>query len=125
MELIESPLESLYFSARYKHTRSWRRRFGSRLVGNVESSQLKRNSTFLMGSQTVNAWLAFVFWVLAAHLFTTTEVGQGAAIVSFSALVANFSNLGLPSTLLRFLPLSPSRGGLYSACILFLVVTGT
>ncbi len=38
---------------------------------------LRRNSSFLILSQAINAGAAFLFWIICARLFTTTEVGIG------------------------------------------------
>ncbi len=78
---------------------------------------LRRNSSFLILSQAVNGAAAFLFWIICAHLFKTNEVGLAVAIVSFGGLVSTFTNLGLPNTVIRFLPTSKSPGGLFSSSI--------
>lgn len=83
---------------------------------------LRRNSSLLILSQAVNAGAAFVFWVICAHLFLTKEVGLAIAFISFGTLVATFTNLGLPNTVIRFLPTSKQKGGLFSSSIYAVLV---
>lgn len=78
---------------------------------------LRRNSSLLILSQAINAGAAFLFWIICARLFTTTEVGLAVAIVAFSSLVSTFTNLGLPNTVIRFLPTSKRPGGLFTCSV--------
>ena len=84
---------------------------------------LRRNSSLLILSQAINAGAAFLFWIICARLFTTTEVGLAVAIVAFSSLVSTFTNLGLPNTVIRFLPTSKRPGGLFT-CSVYLATFG-
>ena len=86
---------------------------------------LRRNSSLLIASQTVNAGAAFVFWIVCARIFKTSEVGLAAAIVSFGALISTFTNLGLPNTVLRFLPTSKRPGGLLTGSMYLSVLAST
>lgn len=58
----------------------------------------------LVLSSSLNAVFGFVFWVLAARLFSVFDVGRGSAIVSGLTVVAMIGNLGVPATLVRYLP---------------------
>jgi O-antigen/teichoic acid export membrane protein len=75
---------------------------------------LRRNASLLIASQAINAVSAFVFWALCAHLFPAGDVGLSTAFISFGALVATFTNLGLPFTTIRFLATSKKRGELFT-----------
>ncbi len=88
-------------------------RFKQQLLGDA----LHRSSTLLIAAQGVNAVAAFIFWVLCARLFPAREVGLATALISYAALTAAFTQLGLPVTTLRFLPTSKYRKGLLSASI--------
>jgi O-antigen/teichoic acid export membrane protein len=81
-------------------------------------SGLRRSSTLLILSQAINAAGAFIFWMVCARLFPAHEVGLATALISYGALVAAFTHLGLPVTVLRFLPGSKHRGGLFMAATL-------
>jgi O-antigen/teichoic acid export membrane protein len=78
---------------------------------------MRRSSTLLIFSQAINAAGAFIFWIICARLFPASQVGLATAFISYGALVAAFTHLGLPVTVLRFLPASKQRGGLFSAAI--------
>jgi O-antigen/teichoic acid export membrane protein len=78
---------------------------------------LRRNSSLLILSQAINAGATFIFWVICAHLFKTSEVGLATSLISFGILVSTFTNLGLPNTVLRFLPTSKKQGGLFIAAL--------
>lgn len=89
-----------------------------RLKRHMLHDDLRRSSTLLIGAQAINAGAAFVFWALCARLFPAREVGLATALISYGLLVATFTQLGLPVTVLRFLPASQRRGGLFSAAVL-------
>ena len=78
---------------------------------------LRRNSSLLILSQAINAGAAFLFWIICARLFTTNDVGLAVAIVAFSSLISTFTNLGLPNTVIRFLPTSKRPGGLFTSSV--------
>jgi O-antigen/teichoic acid export membrane protein len=78
---------------------------------------LRRSSSLLIAAQGINAAAAFVFWVVCARLFPAAQVGLATAFISFGLLVAAFTHLGLPTTVLRFLPTSKQRGGLFTAAV--------
>ena len=65
---------------------------------------LRRNSIFLMANATVIAFFGFIFWALAAHFYSTKNVGVAATLVTASTLVATLSMFGFDSAFIRFLP---------------------
>jgi O-antigen/teichoic acid export membrane protein len=79
---------------------------------------LRRNSMLLISSQAVLGGSLFLFFVINAHLFSAAEVGLASSFISFGLLAATFTNLGLPNTIIRFLPGSRHKGGLFSASLL-------
>lgn len=81
------------------------------------SDSMHRNSNWLILSQLINAGGLFLFWIINARLFGASAVGLATALVSFGVLVATFTNLGLPNTIIRFLPRSRHQGGLFSAAL--------
>jgi O-antigen/teichoic acid export membrane protein len=89
-----------------------------RLYQHFMHDSLRRNSTLLILSQAVNAGSAFLFLVICARLFSTRDVGLATAFISLGGLAAAFTNLGLPNTIIRFLPLSKYKGRIFSASLL-------
>lgn len=69
-----------------------------------QSRAIQSAASGLVLSSMLNALLGFVFWVLAARMFDVFDVGRGSAIVSGLTVVAMIANLGVPATLVRYLP---------------------
>lgn len=76
---------------------------------------MRRNSLLLILSQAVLAGCMFLFFVISAHLFSASEVGLAASFISLGLLVATFTNLGLPNTIIRFMPTAKRKAGLFTA----------
>ena len=64
---------------------------------------LVRNSVLLLASTVVVAAGGFVFWQIAARLFTPADVGRTSALITASALIANLALLGMQNSVIRFL----------------------
>jgi len=72
----------------------------------VTGDSLLANSAYLMASTAVLAVGGFVFWVLAARLFPSAEVGHATAAVGVATALSAASLLGLHVAIIRFLPSS-------------------
>ena len=48
----------------------------------ARSDSLARNSLYMMMTTVVTAGLGYVFWIVAAHLFTSAQVGIGSGVIS-------------------------------------------
>jgi O-antigen/teichoic acid export membrane protein len=70
----------------------------------AKSDSLLRNSLYLMASTVVTAGLGYLFWIIAAHAFTSQEVGIGSAVISLCSTAALFTYLGSSATLIERLP---------------------
>jgi O-antigen/teichoic acid export membrane protein len=64
---------------------------------------LYSNAIYIMSANVANAVVGFVFWIVAARLYSTEEVGQASALLSAAALLAMLSGLGFGYGLIRFL----------------------
>ena len=71
---------------------------------------LYRNSIFLMLSSAVAAGTGFIFWIIAARLYSTEDVGLSSAIVSAMRLLVLLSFLGLDIGFIRYLPEKENKG---------------
>ena len=60
-----------------------------------DHTQIATNALSLYATTLVTSVLGFAFWLLAAHQFSTHEVGDAAALISLLQLVATASVLGL------------------------------
>ena len=63
---------------------------------------LYANALYLMMSTVGSALLGFVFWIIAARLYSAEAVGIASAIISAAGLLALLSGLGFDWGLLRF-----------------------
>ena len=72
-------------------------------------STLFVNSGYLMVNSATGAALGAVFWVLAARLNDSKDVGLASVIVSAAGLLAFLASLGLGMGLFRFLPPAGAR----------------
>lgn len=81
------------------------------------SDSLTRNASYLTGGGAITSIFGFIFWLLAARLYSTAEVGLSSALIAAFMLLAGFSNLGLGYGLIRFLPAnSADRPPLINSC---------
>jgi O-antigen/teichoic acid export membrane protein len=83
-----------------------------------------RNSLFLMLSSGVQASLGFAFWIVVAHVFSTTDVGRASSLISATTVIGYFALLGLNSTLVRYLPTAPNRDALVTCGLLVVAACG-
>jgi O-antigen/teichoic acid export membrane protein len=90
--------------------------------GKLKSDHMARNSLYLVFSSALQASLGFVFWVVVARLFSTTDVGRASSLISATTVIGYFGLLGLNSTLVRYLPTARDRDSLITAGLL--VVAG-
>jgi O-antigen/teichoic acid export membrane protein len=81
---------------------------------------LRRTSSLLILSNATNTVASFLFWLICARLFDTQAVGLAVSLISFCAVVSSFTTLGLPNTIVRFLPTSQSRGTLFTGALCLL-----
>jgi O-antigen/teichoic acid export membrane protein len=73
------------------------------------TDNLFRNSIYLMLNTGIQAALGFLFWLIAAHIFTSDQIGVGTALISAMTLISFVSLLGFNSTFVRVLPNSKNR----------------
>ena len=100
-------------SARLEPTR-WARRSAA----DLRSNHMVRNSMWLLMNTGLQAVLGFVFWILAAHVFTTTAVGRATSLLSATTLIGYVALLGLNITMIRYLPSSGQRDTMITSGVL-------
>lgn len=71
---------------------------------------LFKNSYFLMANTAVTSIFGFIFLIVVARSFETSDVGLASAIIAALGLLSIFSNLGLGIGLIRFLPGAKDKG---------------
>lgn len=65
---------------------------------------LFQNSVYLIMSTAVQSALGFLFWILAARLYTSDDIGIATALISATLLLTNFSLLGFNNSFIRYIP---------------------
>jgi O-antigen/teichoic acid export membrane protein len=90
------------------------------------NSRLSTNSLFLMINSVVMAGLGFVFWALAARIYSAEDVGLSSALISAATLLAFAGSLGLDYAVIRFLPdNNENRSSLINLALTIAVVATT
>lgn len=94
------------------------------LKARLQADHLLRNSLYLILSSGLQAALGFTFWVIAARLFTTADVGKASSLIAATAVIALVALLGLNSTFVRYLPTASDRNELITAGLLIVAGCG-
>lgn len=68
------------------------------------SSQTAKDTYWVFGANIFTAFLAFVYTIFLARIFGPAEFGIVSAVYAFMLLVSDISDLGIGSSLSRFLP---------------------
>lgn len=76
-----------------------------------------KNSAFLTVSQLLNVVVGFVFWILAARLYSVNDVGLAVALIAALNLILILSKLGLDTSLIRFFP-SHDKSAVLNTCLM-------
>jgi O-antigen/teichoic acid export membrane protein len=79
----------------YKHT--------IKLYKHFMDDSFYRNSIYLLLNMGIGALTGFIFWIIAAHLYSTTNVGKATALMAVISLISSLASLGLAKTVIRFL----------------------
>ncbi len=69
------------------------------------SEPLLRSAYSLMLNVVMNSALGFVFWIVAARLFSSSTVGRDSALLASMLTLSTICQLNLSSAMLRFLPI--------------------
>jgi O-antigen/teichoic acid export membrane protein len=88
----------------------------------LRTDDMVRNSLYLILSTGLTAGFGFVFWVIMARLFSSTDVGLASSLVTATSVISFLSLLGLNSTLIGRLPTASNRNTLITAS--FVLVGG-
>jgi len=91
-----------------------------KLVAALSSNSLVQNSFYPMLSTAIMAGLGFLFWMFVARLFTESEVGLAATLISVMSSVATFSLLGFDTATIRYLSQEKNKDANISTGILVL-----
>lgn len=82
------------------------------VAGRVRSARremanpLYRNAYALMLNTVVNSGFGLLYWIFAARVFSTEEVGRGNAMVNLMMMISVLTSLNFGQAIVRFLPTS-------------------
>ena len=83
---------------------------------------LYRNSLALMLNSAISAFFGLLFWIVAARTMPAKDIGLATAAISAAALIVGLSKLGLDAGLVRYLPESKNKNGLYSTIVMITLI---
>jgi O-antigen/teichoic acid export membrane protein len=73
---------------------------------------LRNNALFFMAAYATNALIGFIFWMLAARLYTVEDIGRATALISAANLLSLFAGLGMGIGVIRFLSEEKNKNAL-------------
>lgn len=73
------------------------------------------NSLYLMLNAVLQAGFGFTFWIIAAHLFSASEVGKASTLIAASGVIGYLALLGLNNGMGKYLPTACDRDALISS----------
>jgi O-antigen/teichoic acid export membrane protein len=68
-----------------------------------------RNAYSLVGSTLATSGLGVIFWIVAARMFSTEDVGRDSALISTMLFLSSISQLNLTNGFNRFVPVAGHR----------------
>jgi O-antigen/teichoic acid export membrane protein len=89
----------------------------------LRADHMVRNSLYLILNAGLQAALGFAFWVIAARLFSTADVGRASSLIAATTIIAYVALLGLNSTFVRYLPTAPDRDAMLTAGLLLVAAS--
>jgi O-antigen/teichoic acid export membrane protein len=82
------------------------------------ADHLYRNSIAFVLNSFLSSFFGLLFWIIAARLMPTSEVGISAVVISAGTMITYFSRLGMDTGLMRFLPMSKDRNIVFNTVLM-------
>jgi len=73
-------------------------------IYNKIKDPLYKNSIYLILSSLTAAGFGFIFWILAARLYSPEDVGLATAMISSAGIIGLLAKLGFDQSIIRFFP---------------------
>lgn len=83
---------------------------------------LYRNSIAIMFNSAFAALFGLLFWIVAARTMPSSDIGLATAAISAAALIQGLSWLGMDAGLVRYLPESQDKNGIYNTVAVVTIV---
>ncbi len=71
-------------------------------MSDIRKNPLYKSSFFLVSSRFLNAGIGFIFWIVAAKLYSIEDVGIATNLISSLGIIMSFSKFGFDSSLIRY-----------------------
>ena len=94
------------------------------IISKLRSDEMTWNSLLLVINTALQSGSGFVFWIIAARLFSASDVGKGSALTSGVTLISGLALLGLNISMGKFLPAARNRDALISSSLVVVAVAG-
>jgi len=101
------------------------RRLGVGSESSDNPDHLVGNALWIVLATFTQGTLGFVFWLLCAHLYSTSEIGVGTTLITATYMISFFALLGFNNSFVRFLPTSTDRSGEINSGVLIVFLTAT
>jgi O-antigen/teichoic acid export membrane protein len=86
------------------------------------SDSLYENSLYLMLTNIFGTGSGFFFWIFAAKLYSSDQVGLAVALISCMSLLSMFSMLGFDIGIIRYLPTTNNQNQMINSCLTIISV---
>ncbi len=74
------------------------------LVRRLRNDSLLRNSIYIMGTMVIASGFGYLYWIVAAHLYSAHDVGLASALLNVMLLASVLADMGIGNTLVQMLP---------------------
>lgn len=82
------------------------------------ADHLYRNSIAFVLNSFLSSFFGLLFWIIAARLMPTSEVGISTVVISAGVMITYLSKLGMDTGLMRFLPMSKDRNTVFNTVLM-------
>lgn len=91
------------------------------IIGYLQNPFFK-NSIFIILTSLSSAGFGFIFWMLAAKMYSAEDVGIATALISSIGLLIMFSRFGLDFSIIRFFP-GNDRNKIFSTSVIITTIS--
>lgn len=87
------------------------------MIKYIFRDSLFKNSIYLMVTNFITSIIGFIFWIIAARYYSSTDIGMTSALFSSMTLISMVSSIGLSRALIFYLPRDKNADKIIGSCI--------
>lgn len=87
-----------------------------------KTSQLIKNSLYLMLTALSGSGSGFIFWFFGARLYSEEDIGFASAIISVMGFIAIISRFGFDIGIIRYLSTEKDKNGMINSCFTIIFI---